>query len=151
METFQICLTTNKQITGRGGGGVFICSSIPRRLKFTGFIDISHLSSYAKWLIFEINGSKITVFGHLNYFIFLKLKNEVDERFPLVKIYYPVNFHGATNPRGWERSDWALSCSVVMARTLLTSYAWSPEFVLNITFRRSLSKSLGGAMDSAAG
>ena len=47
-----------------------------------------------------MNGSKIRVFGHLNYFILLELKNEVDERFAHVKIYYHVNFHGATGPWG---------------------------------------------------
>ena len=50
------------------GRGCLPCASAPRRLKLTGFMDIFPLSSYAKWLIFEINGSKIMVLGHSNHF-----------------------------------------------------------------------------------
>ena len=48
-----------------GGGGCLPTSSAPRTLKLTGFIDICYLSSYAKWFIFEINSSKIRVYGYL--------------------------------------------------------------------------------------
>ena len=85
-----------------GGGGGLPPSSAPRRLKLTGSIDISHLSTCAKWLIFEMNSSKISVFGYFNHFMLFRLKNKVDERFPHEKIYHPANFHGDMSPMDRE-------------------------------------------------
>ena len=56
----------------------------------------------AKWFIFEVNSSKIRVFGNFNHFIWFKLKNKFVGRFSHEKIYNPVHFYGDRSPMDRE-------------------------------------------------